>query len=137
MRAYADSLALGDVCQFTGERSDIADLLATMDLVVVPSLNEGFGRVIVEANAVGKLVVGADAAGIPEVIEPGVSGLLAPPRDGAALAAAVTRILDDESWRRRAAEDLPAATRARFSPDALMARLQQAWDDALAYNRRA
>ena len=137
MRAYAGSLALGDACQFTGERSDIADLLATMDVVVVPSLNEGFGRVIVEANAVGKLVVGADAAGIPEVIEPGVSGLLAPPRDGAALAAAVSRILDDESWRRRASEELPTATRARFSPDALMARLQQAWDDALAYKRRA
>ena len=137
MRAYAGSLGLAEVVHFTGTRTDVADLMASMDVVVVPSLNEGFGRVIVEANAAGRLVVGADAAGIPEVVQPGVTGLLVPPRDAHALANAVMRILDDDQWRSRAALDLPAATRERFSPDVQMARLQQAWDDAIVYNRRA
>ncbi len=137
MRAYAGSLGLAEVVHFTGTRTDVADLMASMDVVVVPSLNEGFGRVIVEANAAGRLVVGADAAGIPEVVQPGVTGLLVPPRDAHALANAVMRILDDGEWRSRAARDLPAATRERFSPDVQMARLQQAWDDAIVYNRRA
>jgi glycosyltransferase involved in cell wall biosynthesis len=136
MREYADSLGLSPVIHFTGTRSDVPDLMASMDVLTVPSLNEGFGRVIVEANAVGRLVVGADAAGIPEVIEAGVSGLLVPPRDARALSAAVLKILDDETWRRRALTELPASTRQRFSPDLQMARLQQAWEDALVFKRR-
>ncbi len=133
MRAYAESLGLAAVVHFTGARTDIADLMASMDVVAVPSLNEGFGRVIVEANAVGRLVVGADAAGIPEVVQPGVSGLLVPPRDAPALADAVMRILDAADWRLRAGRELPSATRQRYSPEVQMTRLQQAWDDALSY----
>ena len=137
MRTYASTQGLDDVMHFTGSRTDVFDLMASMDVVAVPSLNEGFGRVIVEANAVGTLVVGADAAGIPEVIQPDVSGLLVPARDAGALAAAVMRILDDREWRLRARRDLPRETQARFSPEVQIARLQQAWDDALAYRRRA
>jgi glycosyltransferase involved in cell wall biosynthesis len=137
MRKYADSLGLTPVMHFTGARTDVANLMMSMDVVAVPSLNEGFGRVIVEANAVGRLVVGANAAGIPEVIQPGVSGVLVPPRDSTALAEGVTRVLDDEDWRRRAERELPVLTRRRFSPELQMTRLQAAWEDALTYNRRA
>src|SRR5262249_18017315 len=137
MREYADSLGLSPVIHFTGPRTDVADLMAAMDVVIVPSLNEGFGRGIVEANAVGRLVIGADAAGIPEVVETGVSGLLVPPRDARSLADTALRILDDEAWRSRAASELPAWTRERFSPEVQMARLQQAWDDAVTLKSQA
>ena len=131
MKALAADLGIADRCVFTGERTDVADMMKSMDVLVVPSLNEGFGRVIVEANAVGIPVVGADAAGIPEVIEDGVTGWLVPPRDAEAMAAAVGRILDDEAWRRKVAETAPIRVRERFSAMAQMRLLEQAFDDAL------
>ena len=74
MKAYAEQLGLTDAIVFTGARHDVPDLMRSMDVLVVPSLNEGFGRVILEANAAGIPVIGANAAGIPEVIDDGVRG---------------------------------------------------------------
>jgi glycosyltransferase involved in cell wall biosynthesis len=137
MRAHARAIGLGDRIHFTGSRTDIPDLMRSIDVLVVPSLNEGFGRVIVEANAVGVAAVGADAAGIPEVIEDGVTGYLVPPRDVPAMASVVGRLLDDEPLRRRLRQTLPERVRARFAPGTQMALLQQAWTDALGYSSRA
>ena len=131
MRAYAHDLGLDDVMRFTGSRDDVPDLMRSMDVLVVPSLAEGFGRVIVEANAVGVPVVGADAAGIPEVVEPDVTGALVPPRDPGAMARAVMSMLDNQAWRARVRESAPTRVRLRFSEETQMAALQRAWDDAL------
>lgn len=136
MREYASGLGLDGVMHFTGSREDVPDMMKSMDVLVVPSLHEGFGRVILEANAVGVPVVGADAAGIPEVIDHGRTGLLVPPRDSRGLADAVLRLLDDSGWRDRLARELPAWVRTRFSPERQMLALQQAWADALASKTR-
>jgi len=131
MQRLAGELGIADRCVFTGTRSDVADMLKSMDVLVVPSLNEGFGRVIVEANAVGVPVVGADAAGIPEVIEEGVTGRLVPARDPAAMASAVKQILADDAWRRRVADVAPRRVRERFSAETQVALLEQALADAM------
>jgi glycosyltransferase involved in cell wall biosynthesis len=137
MRAHARAIGLGDRIHFTGSRTDIPDLMKSIDVLVVPSLHEGFGRVILEANAAGVPAVGADAAGIPEVIEHGVTGWLVPPKDATAMAAAVEHLLDDEPLRARLRLTLPQRVRDRFSPAAQMTLLQQAWDDALDETKRA
>jgi glycosyltransferase involved in cell wall biosynthesis len=137
MRDYASQLGIGHLVHFTGSREDVPDMMKSMDVLVVPSLNEGFGRVILEANAVGVPAIGANAAGIPEVIEDGRTGLLVPPEDADGLAVAVVRMLDDRAWREQLGRDLPAHVRSRFSPAEQMRKLQQAWDDALAHRRRA
>jgi glycosyltransferase involved in cell wall biosynthesis len=137
MRQLAVDLGIESLVHFTGSRDDVPDMMKSMDVLVVPSLNEGFGRVIIEANAVGVPVVGADAAGIPEVIEHGRTGLLVPPRDPEGLADAVIRLLDDTTWRRRLSHDLPDWVRARFSPQEQMQALQKAWFDAMEYRSRA
>lgn len=137
MRAHAQAIGLGSRIHFTGSRTDIPDLMRSIDVLVVPSLSEGFGRVIVEANAAGVPAVGADAAGIPEVIEDGVTGYLVPPRDPQAMASVVERLLADESLRRRLRQTLPERVRARFAPARQMALLQQAWTDALSHSSRA
>jgi glycosyltransferase involved in cell wall biosynthesis len=136
MKAYAEGLGLSDSIVFTGARGDVPDLMKSIDVLVVPSLNEGFGRVILEANAAGVPVVGANAAGIPEVIEDGVTGILVPPRDSAALHDAVLRVIDDPVWRHRFPATAPGWARTRFDPDVQMARLSDAWDDAIATKRR-
>lgn len=137
MRQLAVDLGIESLVHFTGSRDDVPDMMKSMDVLVVPSLNEGFGRVIIEANAVGVPVVGADAAGIPEVIEHGRTGLLVPPRDAEGMADAVIRLLDDTTWRRCLSHDLPDWVRARFSPQGQMQALQKAWSDAMEYRSRA
>jgi glycosyltransferase involved in cell wall biosynthesis len=89
----------GDV-RFTGHREDVADLLAAIEVFVLPSLAEHFGRVLLEAMAMERPVVATDAGGVPEVVAENVSGLLVPPADPAALARAVSRLLTDSALAR-------------------------------------
>jgi glycosyltransferase involved in cell wall biosynthesis len=74
-------------------------LLGGCDLFVLPSLWEGMPATAVEAHAVGLPVVGTNVGGIPEVVVQQQTGLLVPPRDTAALAAAILSLLDDPHWR--------------------------------------
>jgi glycosyltransferase involved in cell wall biosynthesis len=90
----AERGALGSIL-FTGFRSDIPACLDALDVFVMPSLKEGLGTSILDAMAAGKPVVASRTGGIPEIVEDGVTGLLVPPGDAAALAAAVTRILKE------------------------------------------
>jgi glycosyltransferase involved in cell wall biosynthesis len=93
---------LNDNCIiFLGERSDIPELLAVFDILVVPSEWEAFGIVNIEGMAAAKPVVAFDIDGIPEAIVHGETGLLVPHRDSHALASAIAQLLDDAPLRRR------------------------------------
>lgn len=72
------------------------ELLPALDLFVLASRNEGMGRALVEAMAVGLPVVGTAVGGIPEVLEEGRAGILVPPGDSEGLAAAISRLAADE-----------------------------------------
>jgi glycosyltransferase involved in cell wall biosynthesis len=75
--------------------------LAGLDVLVMPSFAEGFGLAAAEAQAAGVPVVAADASSLPEIVVDGETGLLVPPGDAEALAAALRRLLDDAAWARR------------------------------------
>jgi hypothetical protein len=60
---------------FTGMRNDVYDIMSSMDLFVLSSLNEGLGRVLLEAMAAGRPVVATKVGGVPEVVEDGVTGI--------------------------------------------------------------
>lgn len=85
----------GAAVVFTGRREDVPAVTAALDVAVLPSYREAQGLVILEAMALARPVVATDVGGIPEMIEDGVTGLLVPPHDAAALAAAITRLLTD------------------------------------------
>lgn len=106
MALEADARALGvaDRLEIAGVRPDAATFLAAADLVVVPSLNEGMGRVLVEAMALGRPVVATRAGGIPAVVGDGQTGSLVPPNDPPALARAVSELLKDPGLRQRMGE---------------------------------
>jgi len=70
---------------FTGHRNDVPELLPTLKALLVPSWEEPFGRVAIEAMAAGVPVVGTNAGGLKEIIQDGVTGFLVPPHDPAAL----------------------------------------------------
>jgi glycosyltransferase involved in cell wall biosynthesis len=126
-RERAAALGVADVVHFTGLRTDVPQLMHGIDVLVVPSRQEGFGRVIVEANAAGVPVVAFAVGGIAEVIEDGVTGRLVPPRDIEALAETVRRVLADREWRARVAAIAPARVRARFAPAAQVRAIEAVW----------
>ena len=63
------------------------------DIFVLPSLNEGMGRVLVEAMAAGKPLIASNVGGIPDLVEDGCNGLLVPPGDSGGLADAIMRLI--------------------------------------------
>lgn len=82
---------------FTGYRSDVANLMAAMDVIVLCSiLPDSFPRSVIEAMAMGKPVIGTNIGGVPEAIDDGVTGLLVPPKDSQALAKAMITLLQDK-----------------------------------------
>jgi glycosyltransferase involved in cell wall biosynthesis len=94
-RAMTAKEGFGRSVAFLGERADASEILALFDVFVLPSLWEGLPLALVEAAAAGKPIVATDIDGVREVVRNGETGLLVPPRDSAALAAAVLRLLDD------------------------------------------
>ena len=80
---------------FTGRRDDMPAVTAALDVAVLPSYREAQGLVILEAMALRRPVVATEVGGIPEMVVDGVTGLLVPPHDAEALAAAIVRLLTD------------------------------------------
>ncbi len=107
------ALGIGDRVRFLGECRDVAPVLAEHDLFVLPSRSEAFPNALIEAMATGLPVVATAVGGIPEVVRPGVNGLLVPPDDDAALADAVLGLMDDPA--RAAALGRAARARRRTS----------------------
>jgi glycosyltransferase involved in cell wall biosynthesis len=95
------SLGLGETVRFSGYRLDLPDLMAAADMLVVPSRWEGCPMVVLEAMALGLPVVATTVGGIPELIEDGKSGLLAPPENPAALGLAIGRLLAEPGLGQR------------------------------------
>ncbi len=102
----------------------IAALNAASDLCVWPAVNEAYGMAMLEAQAAGLPVVSCAARGVPDVVEHGRTGLLAPPGDEAALAASVRELLLDAIKRTRFSECAKAFVANERSLGAAAARLQ-------------
>jgi glycosyltransferase involved in cell wall biosynthesis len=95
LRAQALRMNANGRIKFLGWREDINEIMPIFDMLVLPSLNEGMGRVLVEAMAAGKPVVASRVGGIPDLVIHGKTGFLVPPADEKALAAWIKKILDD------------------------------------------
>jgi len=95
----ARRLGIYDKITFTGWREDIPDILSITDIVVLPSLNEAVGRILLEAGASGKPIVATAVGGVPEIIRNGETGFLVPPGDSKKIAEAVVSLLKDEKKR--------------------------------------
>jgi glycosyltransferase involved in cell wall biosynthesis len=109
VRAHLDAAHLGRHVLMLGYRPDAPALEAAADVLVLSSDHEGLPVAVMEALTLGVPVVSTRVGGVPEAITDGVEGLLVAPRDPAALADALARVLDDPELRAR----LGAAARAR------------------------
>ena len=116
LRQHASELDIEDNVVFTGQRSDIAGLLAACDVFALPSFEEPFGLVFAEAMAMKRPVVALNNGGTPEVVEHDKCGLLSPPDDIDALAANLIRLLDSPALRAEFGEQGRLRVEQHFTP---------------------
>ena len=100
LETLARALNLQNHLLFAGQRTDIRDILAALDIVVVPSIQEGFPMITLEAMAMEKPIVTTAIDGIMEQITDGKEGLLVEPKNPPALAKAIKRLVDDPDYAR-------------------------------------
>lgn len=86
---------------FVGQRNDIPDIMHSLDLFVLSSLNEGMGRVLIEAMAAGVPVIATRVGGVMDVVQDGETGFLVPPQNPGAIAEAIARLLHDVDFYRQ------------------------------------
>ncbi len=99
LEAEVERLGIADNVTFLGVRSDIADLMRRCDIFVRPSLMEGMPLTVLEAMASGLPTVATPVGGTGEIVIEGETGLLVPPRDVPALAAAIVRLIESPELR--------------------------------------
>jgi glycosyltransferase involved in cell wall biosynthesis len=120
LRQMVRDQGLGDHVSLPGFINDIPQVLAAMDIFVLPSLYEGLPYTLMEAMAAGCAVVATDVGGNRDLVQHGKTGLLVPPADANALAQALTCLLslpDAEEKRERLAQRAQSAARARPTPE--------------------
>lgn len=99
IKQLAEQLGLTNRVIFVKTRESLPSILNTLDIFILPSWSEGFGRANLEAMAVGKPVISTRVGGIPEVVLDGETGLLVPPHDSDAIARAIIKLAKDRKLR--------------------------------------
>jgi len=131
LESLASELGVAEAVRFAGVRSDVAGFLKTLDVFVLPSLTEGLPNVVLEAMAAARPVVATAVGGVPEVVEDGTSGLLTPPGDAGALAAAVARLLDDPGAARAMGDAGLRTARQEHDVGVVVHRMEEVFEELL------
>jgi glycosyltransferase involved in cell wall biosynthesis len=118
LQVLARELGLGGRVLFVGLRNDVPDQLRQADVFVHPTFRDGLPNAPAEAMACGLPVIASRAGGVPELVEDGASGLLVPPGDVDALAAAIERLAGDGALRAALGESARERVVDRFSVEA-------------------
>ena len=140
LEAQASSLGLLDgrssSITFTGRRDDVPAVTAALDVAVLPSYREAQGLSILEAMALSRPVVASAVGGIPEMIDDARTGLLVPPHDPGALAAAIVRLMANPEFAARIGRAGHDLVHERFCVEQMVRAVETIYDDAVADERR-
>jgi glycosyltransferase involved in cell wall biosynthesis len=128
LRQLAAELGITSHVIFLGARQDVPECLAVFDLFAFPSINEGMGRALIEAMAVGLPVVASRVGGIPDIVEDGKNGVLVPPMDEGPLAGAIRGLLRDPRRRGAYGEAAKRSVDDRFDVGAMVNSIERLYD---------
>lgn len=120
LHAQAKSLGLDDRVHFVGFRRDLTRWMGALDLLIHPAYMEGLGVSLLQAASAGVPVIASRAGGMPEAVRDGENGLLVPPGETEALAAAIERLLEDADLRRQLGHGGRALIAREFSVEAMV-----------------
>ena len=118
------------------DHAELPDFLAASDIVVLPSVREQFGQVLVEGGACRLPAIAVDAHGPAEIVRDGETGRLVPPDDREALAAALVEAVNDPAERRRRGRLAAEDARAKYSWPALAERVAGVYGAAVSRRAR-
>jgi len=133
--SYASALGIKNKVIFAGWKSDIPQLINTFDIFALPSLNEGMGRVLVEAMAMGKPIVASDIGGIPDLVKDGANGILFTPRDVDAMAEAIIKLLLDRELRRKMGNEGKKLAYPAYDASVMVRKIEGLYKDLLKEKR--
>jgi glycosyltransferase involved in cell wall biosynthesis len=132
LEEQAARLGIAERVVFTGRRDDVPAVTAALDVAVLPSYREAQGLSVLEAMALSRPVVASAVGGIPEMIESGVTGLLVPPHNAGALAAAIVRLLTDHPFADTIGRAGHELVHSRFCVELMVDAIQRIYDQGAA-----
>ena len=132
LKRLAQDHGIADSVTFTGHRSDVAQILAALDILVHCSEAEPFGRVLIEGMSMAKPVVAFADGAVPEIVVDGETGLLVPPGDVAALAAGIEHLLQNEPVRRAMGEKGRSRVEAMFTAEQMTRNVEKVYEELLS-----
>jgi len=106
---------LKDSVRLLGFREDINNIMRTIDLLILPSLWEGFGIVLIEAMAAGKPCITTQISSMPEIVENNISGIVVQPEDSSSIAQACIKILSDKELGNKMGVEGKRIVKEKFS----------------------
>ena len=119
LEGLARQLGISRQVVFAGHRNDMPEVYASLDVLVLPSFNEGLPMTIMEAMASGKPVIATPVGAVPKLITAEQTGLFVNPGDSLGLSAAILRILSDSSFREKLGRNGRAWVAQHFSAEAM------------------
>jgi glycosyltransferase involved in cell wall biosynthesis len=124
LESLVKQYSLASHIEFVGYQQDVDHIYKKADLLLVPSSDEPFGRIIVEAMLAGVPVIASAVGGIPEIIEPGKNGILLQSREPFAIAQAVIGLLGCDERRRELAAAALGMARQRFNMNSMIEKIE-------------
>lgn len=127
----AAALGVGEKLRFTGRLRHVPELLAAVDVVVVPSWDEGFSLVTIEAMAARRAVLASNVGGIAGIIKDNTTGLFFPPRDVHALTDKLLWLVSDAPLRERLSAQGQRDVYARFGRDQIIGQIESLYSEVI------
>lgn len=131
LESLAKELGISDNILFLGWRSNVEEFFHTFDIFVLPSLNEGMGKVLVEAMAAQKPIVASAVGGIVDLVQHGKNGFLVPPKDVSALARNITKLLQDRELAKQFGACGKKSVYPKFDIATRILKMEQVYDELL------
>ncbi len=125
LKKRAEELGIAELVHFPGYREDVGDCLRDLDIFVLPSINEGMGRALVEAMALKLPVVASSVCGIRDLVTHNVNGKLSIVGDAASIASAVIEFLSDPNDAKRMGEAAFRTVVPDYGVDTMLTQIEQ------------
>ncbi len=131
LERQSESLGVRKNIIFTGWRKDVTEILSLFDILVLPSLNEGMGKVLIEGMALGKPIVASSVGGIIDLVENGDNGILVPPKDSDALEEAILKLIRNKNLAQKLGKNGKAKVYPEYDTFVMIRQIEDLYESLL------